>query len=276
MSKQVKAAFRRELAKDDAEINLAYAALLFTEYLTGPIDVSLYLSRLDAMAEALLPALLLAETDQDRIETLNRYLFGELHFTGNTNNYYHPDNSFLNKVLELRTGIPITLSLVYLEIGWRLGLPIWGIGLPGHFIVGYGPPDAPLYLDLFNGGLLLSEADCLALARVPLSNRLSFKEHFLKPASKKAILYRMLLNLKQIYLKAEQWEEAYRLVDLMFIAAHQTTDLRDRGLIAYRLDRRQAAIFDLQRYLFLLPHAPDSAWLKKRVETMEEELLRLN
>jgi regulator of sirC expression with transglutaminase-like and TPR domain len=228
------------------------------------------------MAEAVQPALVVAETDQDRIEALNQYLFGQLHFTGNTNNYYHADNSLLHKVLDLRTGIPITLSLVYLEIGWRLGLPLWGIGLPGHFIVGYGPPEDPLYLDVFNGGLLLSEADCLALARVPLSDRLAFKEHFLKPASRKAILYRMLLNLKQIYLKAEQWEEAYRLVDLMLIVGHQTTDLRDRGLIAHRLDRRQAAIFDLQRYLFLLPHAPDAEWLKKRVETMEEELLRLN
>jgi regulator of sirC expression with transglutaminase-like and TPR domain len=276
MRNQVKEAFRRELAKDQAEINLAYAALLFAEYLTGPIDVSLYLSRLDAMAEALQPALLSAETDQDRVEAINQYLFGELHFTGNTNNYYHADNSFLHKVLDLCTGIPISLSLVYLEIGWRLGLPLWGIGLPGHFIVGYGPPDDPLYLDVFNGGLLLSEADCLALARVPMSNRQSFREYFLKPASKKAILYRMLLNLKQIYLKAEQWEEAYRLVDLMLIVGHQTTDIRDRGLIAYRLERRQAAIFDLQRYLFLLPHARDAAWLKKRVETMEEELLRLN
>ena len=101
--------------------------------------------------------------------------------------------------------------------------------------------------------------------------------HFLKPVSKKAILYRMLLNLKQIYLKAEQWAEAYRLVELMLIVApQQTTDLRDRGLIAYRLDRRQAAILDLQRYLFLLPHAPDAEWLKKRIEAMEEELLRLN
>jgi len=277
MSNQVKAAFRRALAKNDAEINLAYAALLFAEYLSGPVDVSLYLSRLDAMAEMLQPALLSSKTDRDRIETLNQYLFGELNFTGNANNYYHAHNSLLPKVLELRTGIPITLGLVYLEIGWRLGLPVWGIGLPGHFIVGCGTPDDPLYIDVFNGGLFLSETDCLALARVPLSNRLTFKERFLRPASRKAILYRMMLNLKQIYLKAEQWEEAYRLVELMLIVApHQTADLRDRGLIAYRLDRRQASIFDLQRYLFLRPHAPDSEWLKKRVETMEEELLRLN
>ncbi len=277
MGSHIKEAFARELAKTDNEINLAFAALLFAEYLSEPIDTSHYLSLLDEMAEAIQPQIPAAESDLQTVEILNEFLFGELKFVGNANNYYHVHNSFLNKVLELRTGIPIALSVLYLEVGWRLGLPVWGVGLPGHFIVAYGSPSEPIYIDVFNQGRLLCEADCLALTRVPLSNRLAFKEQFLKPVSKKAILYRMLLNLKQIFLKAENWEAAYQVIDLMLIVApQQITELRDRGLVAYRLDRRQAAIFDLQRYLFLVPHAPDVKWLKERVGTMEEELLRLN
>ncbi len=277
MSSQIKAAFSRELAKSEEQLNLAYAALLLAEYLSDPIDTAYYLSLLDDMAETVQPTILNAETELAVVEALNQYLFGRLQFRGNSDNYYHVYNSFLNKVLELHTGLPITLSVVYLEVGWRLGLPVWGVGLPGHFIVAYGPPDQPIYIDVFNQGLRLSEADCLALARLPMSNLEAFQSQFLKPVSKKAILYRMLLNLKQIYLRAENWEAAYRVVDLMLLVAPtQTTELRDRGLIAYRLNRRQAAILDLQRYLFLIPHAPDSDWLKKRVEAMEEELLRLN
>ena len=277
MSSQIKAAFSRELAKNEEQLNLAYAALLLAEYLSNPIDTAYYLSLLDEMAETVQPAILSAATDLAAVEALNQHLFGRLKFSGNSENYYHDSNSFLNKALELRTGIPITLSVIYLEVGWRLGLPVWGVGLPGHFIVAYGPTDRPIYIDVFNQGVRLSEADCLALARVPMSDLLAFKAHFLKPVTKKAILYRMLLNLKQIYLRAENWATAYRVADLIVVVAPtQPTELRDRGLIAYRLNRRQAAIFDLQRYLFLMPHARDADWLKKRIEMMEEELLRLN
>lgn len=277
MSSQIKAAFNRELAKSEEQLNLAYAALLLAEYLSGPLDTAYYLSLLDEMADTVQPAVLSAETELAAVEVLNQYLFGRLNFRGNSENYYHVYNSFLNKVLELRAGIPITLSVIYLEVAWRLGLPVWGVGLPSHFIIAYGPSDRPIYIDVFNQGVRLSEADCLALARTPMSNLQAFQAHFLKPVTKKAILYRMLLNLKQIYLRAENWELAYRVVDLILIVAPtQTTELRDRGLIAYRLNRRQAAIFDLQHYLFLLPHAPDADWIKKRIEVMEEELLRLN
>ena len=277
MSSQIKATFQRELAKEDDQLYLAYAALLFAEYLSEPIDTTYYLSLLDEMAEAVQPTILKAATGLEIVNTINHYLFGELKFRGNSDNYYHAHNSFLHKVLELRTGIPISLSLIYLEVGWRLGLPVWGVGLPGHFIVAYGSIDEPLYIDVFNQGRLLSEADCLALARVPLSNLHTFKKHFFKPVSKKAILFRMLQNLKQIYLRAENWQAAYQVVDLLLIVApSQTPELRDRGLIAHRLNQLHAASLDLGRYLFLVPHASDTEWLKQRLEEIEQELSRLN
>lgn len=277
MSGGLKRAFTKELAKNDQEINLAYAALLFAEYLTHAFDVPLYLALLDEMAEAIQAPVLAAETDLETVGVLNQYLFGNLKFAGNSDNYYHPDNSFLNQVLELRRGIPISLSVIYLEIGWRLGLPVWGAGLPGHFIVGYGRSAARLYIDVFNRGRLLSEDDCLSLCRIPFSERDTFREQFLKPATKRAILFRMLLNLKQIYIRAEDWAAAYKTVDLMLIVQPDViTELRDRGLLAYRLNNLHAAIFDLNRYLFLVPDSSDKVYLEQQLEIMEEKLIQLN
>jgi regulator of sirC expression with transglutaminase-like and TPR domain len=112
---------------------------------------------------------------------------------------------------------------------------------------------------------------------MPPSERLAFKEEFLRPISKKAILFRMLLNLKQIYLRLEDWELAHRTIDLMLLVQPDlASEIRDRGVVAYRLNRLQEAVFDIQRYLFLTPNAPDAAWLKQQLELMEERLSRLN
>jgi regulator of sirC expression with transglutaminase-like and TPR domain len=278
MSSVTKEAFHRELAKADPQLNLARAALLISEHLNGVAELTgYYLALLDDMAESLRPAMQTASTASEQVEALTHFLFEELDLHGNADNYYDPNNSFLDKVLDRRAGIPISLSMICLEIGWRLGLPMAGLGLPGHFIVGYGVPDAPLYIDAFNRGIVLSEDDCLDLARVPVSERLTFREQFLIPTSKKAILYRMLLNLKQIYLRQENWEQLYRTVDFMLIVQpDQIGEVRDRGVTAYRLNRLHEAAFDLQRYLFLNPEAPDANWLKQHLEMIEEKLSRLN
>jgi regulator of sirC expression with transglutaminase-like and TPR domain len=273
----VKKNFMREVNKRNDELNLAYAALLMAEYLTTAIDTSLYLALLDEIAEQVQAQLKPTPPDLEVVRILNHHLFKALKFSGNIKRYYHPTNSFLNKVLDMRTGIPISLSVIYLEIGWRLGLPVWGINLPGHFMVGYGPESDPIYIDVFGQGRILSEDDCIGLAQGRLTNRQQIKSQYLKPTPKKSILYRMLLNLKQIYVSAENWENAYKVIDLMLaIYPGQANDLRDRGLIAYRLDRLREATMDLERYLFLKPHSPDAAWLKQHLEMMEEKLIRLN
>jgi regulator of sirC expression with transglutaminase-like and TPR domain len=169
------------------------------------------------------------------------------------------------------------LSLVYLEICWRLGLPVWGVNLPKHFVVGYGLPGDSFYIDVFNQGRILTEDDCLALCQTPPSNRLAVEKEFSEPATKKTILFRMLSVLKQIYVAMENWEAAYNTVDLMFIVQpDQITELRDRGLLAYRLNHLHEAISDLERYLFLAPRNSDARWVDRQLEMMEEKLLRLN
>ena len=277
MSQRVRETFAKEIAKDDAGLNLSLAALLISEYLTETADITSYLTILDELADAAQPSVQRVNKDADVVEALNRFLFEQLEFSGNSRNYHHPDNSFLNKVLERRTGIPISLSVIYLEIGWRLGLPLWGIGMPRHFIVGYGTLAKPIYIDVFNQGRLLSEDDCLAISQISPSDRLAFKHDYLKPTSKQAIIFRMLLNLKQIYVTWEDWESAFKTVDLMVLTQpDEITELRDRGLLAYRLDRLRDAIFDIKRYLFLASDSIDAAWLEQRMEVMEERLNRLN
>jgi regulator of sirC expression with transglutaminase-like and TPR domain len=273
-----KTALTQELDQSDAQLNLGRAALLVSEYINQlPNLASRYLARLDDIAGQIRPTLDLTSTAEEKVAALTHYLFDELGFHGNSENYYDPNNSFLNRVLERRTGIPITLSVICLEVGWRLGLPLVGLGLPGHFIVGNGLLEAPLYLDPFNRGIHLNEDDCLALCRVPTSQRIAFREQFLVPATKKAILFRMLLNLKQIYLKQELWEQAYRTLELMLLVQpNQVDELKDRGLVAYRLNQLRQATFDLQRYLYLRPNAPDSKWLRQHLEMIEEKLSRLN
>ncbi len=278
MTSDIKACFVRELAQDEAKLNLARAALLISAHLnqTGD-DLASYLLLLDDMAEALRPQLQAAPTEMTGLAALNHYLFEELKFHGNAEDYYNPHNSFLDKVLDLKTGIPISLSVVYLEVGWRLGLPLYGIGLPGHFIVGYGAVEELIYLDVFNQGQILSEDDCLDLCQMPHDQRFAFRQAYLTPVVKRAILFRMLLNLKQIYLQQEAWELAYRIIDLMLIVRpDQVEEYRDRGVVAAQLNRLREAIFDFRRYLYLTPNALDANWLKQHLEMMEEKLSRLN
>lgn len=269
--------FVEELAKDEARLNLAHAALLISQHVGQLHDPAACLADLDQMAETVRPAVEAAPTPTQKIAALNSYFFDQLGFRGNTGNYYNPNNSFLNQVLEIKLGIPISLSVIYLEVGWRLGLPVWGIGMPGHFIAGWGAPDEAIYIDVFNQGRLLSEADCRALCNISESNYLAFKAQYLRPAPKKEILFRMLLNLKQIYIHQEDWPLAYSIVDLMLaVRPDQPQELKDRGLLAYRLDRLHAAILDLNRYLFLVPLSPDKDRLEAQLELMEEKLLQLN
>jgi regulator of sirC expression with transglutaminase-like and TPR domain len=278
MSQTIRDAFAKTITQNhDSQINLAYAALLFAEYLTQPIDSSYYLALLDEMAELAEAVVKPGGPDLRVIGAFNHYMFDQLKFLGNERDYYYPGNSFLNQVLDSKTGIPISLSAIYLEIGWRLGLPLWGVGMPRHFLVGYGLPHDPIYIDPFNQGKVLGEDDCLAICHVSPQDRLAFRSDFLQPATKKSILFRMLLNLKHIYIDQSCWEEAYKTVDLMLLVyPNHLNELKDKGLLAYRTERLHEAVFSLNRYLFLAPKNKESAWVEERVKVIDEKLMQLN
>lgn len=265
------------LAKDEGLIDLAGTALLIAEHLTHPFDVPSYLQRLDKMAATIRPQITANQPAAEIIDALNFYLFGQVNYAGNADDYYNPNNSFLNRVMDGRKGIPLTLSIIYLEVGWRLRLPLWGIGLPGHFIVGYGAEADPIYIDVFRRGQILTEDDCVALSNSPVQRRDLFKRQFLRPVAKKAMLYRLLLNLKHIYLDQQNWPAALKTINLMVILRPQEMgNLRDRGLIHHRLDHFNDAITDLQRYIFLAPRNADIDTIKEHLHKIETTLLRLN
>jgi regulator of sirC expression with transglutaminase-like and TPR domain len=191
-----------------------------------------------------------------RVDTINRYLFTELGFYGNREQYEDPRNSCLNEVLDRRTGIPISLALVYIEVARRAGLRAEGINFPGHFLVRVlhdlhtDDPDEGLIVDPFHGGAILNEPDCRALLHRHMGEDAAFEPQLLARATRRHILVRMLLNLKRIYVRWRSFPQARMITDLLLaISPSAMSELRDRGLLAYHMNDFPAALKDLEEYL---------------------------
>jgi regulator of sirC expression with transglutaminase-like and TPR domain len=242
--------------------DLAQAALLVARIEYPDLDPGPYLERLDAMGEAARQAIEKhAEGCDDRspascVRALNQYLFDELGFEGNRRRYEDPRNSCLNEVLERRTGIPITLSVVYMEVARRAGLRVDGVNFPGHFLVRCKAPErrpaAGLIIDPFHRGALLSEHDCRMLLQRHVGPEVAFSRSLLSSATRSQVITRMLLNLKRLYVHMRSFPQARDVTDLLLaITPSALSELRDRGLLAYHLNDVTAALRDLQTYLKL-------------------------
>ncbi len=249
-----------EASRNPVHHNLAYSALLIAKVEYPHLDPGPYLDKLDTLgknARLYLDKALQKTKDESieaRVTNFNNYLFKKEGFVGNREEYEDPRNSCLNEVLDRRIGIPITLSIVYIEVAKRAGLHIEGINFPGHFLVRCAQTiasSAPLIIDPFNVGALLSEYDCQLL----LENReseLVFDQALLKPATETQIVVRMLLNLKQIYVNMRSFPQAREVTEaLLALSPSALSELRDRGLLAYHLNDLPSALHDLQTYLKL-------------------------
>jgi regulator of sirC expression with transglutaminase-like and TPR domain len=192
----------------EGRLDLETGAFLIARYAYPALDVGLYRRKLDDMAMEVRDRLGRRASGEEAVKTLNRYLFSEQGFRGNTGNYYEAENSYLNRVIDRRTGIPISLSVVYLLIGQRLGLPVFGIGMPGHFLVKFEAERYKIFVDCFNAGALLTEKDC---ARFLMQAGYGFEERYLQRSATPAILGRMLKNLGSIYHKLDETVKAGRL-----------------------------------------------------------------
>ncbi len=211
------------------------------------------------------------------VRMTNEYLFQELGFRGNDAEYYDPRNSCLDVVLDRRTGIPITLSVVYIEVARRLGRPVFGIGLPGHFIVQYDDGDYSTYLDPFHAGKLLSEQDCRQLAREITGVDMAAEPSELAPVSTRYILVRMLNNLRSAYFRAKQYAKAGAVMDLLVEAFPANADYyKARGVARLHLREFSAAKSDLEMYLRCSPAAGDKAEITRQLEAIHRWLGRLN
>ena len=249
--------------------DLAVAALMIARIEYPRLDAGPYLDRLDALgqeAKVRVDAADLSRSDTPhradpaqyaRIMALNDYLFTELRFAGNNVRYQDPRNSFLNEVLDRRTGLPITLALLYIEVARRAGVHVDGVNFPGHFLLrcparpGLSDTD-DLIIDAFHGGALLSEDACRALHRRHAGDDAVLESRLFDQATKPQILARMLLNLKRLYERMHSFPQARAVTELMLAVDPSAKHLlRDRGLLAYHLKDFGGALRDLQGYLEL-------------------------
>lgn len=270
-------AFGELLAVPDGAIPLDRAALLIAQAEYPDLDVGRYLRRLDEMAAELRPRLSPEERPERLIAEVNAYLFGEEAFHGNAADYYDPRNSYLNDVLDRRTGIPITLSLLYMELGRRVGLAIDGVGLPGHFIIRCPTAHGGVLVDPFGQGAILSVDDCRERVRQMYGQSLVFTPELLTPAGRRDILVRVLGNLKGAYLRRGDLVRARRAVRWTLAAApEQTHALRELGLLHYRAGDFRSAIRELSRFLDLTGDSSLAEMTRRQLQHVEHLWARRN
>lgn len=269
---------KRILHAPEPGISLAEAALVIAQDEYPTLDVDAYLKRLDELAARVRADLSASASLEEMIVALNHFLFVEQGFAGNTDDYYDPRNSFFNEVLDRKLGIPITLSILYLEVGRRLGLEFEGVSFPGHFLVKCLTEEGDLMLDPFSGGMPLDEDDLRTLldktfgetADVPPLNQL------LNAAGKKEILVRMLRNLKGVYRHHGQTAKVLNVLNrILLIAPDQAVERLERARLHDQMECLQAALVDYEQYLTLEPGRVASE-IGRRAAELRQRVARLN
>ncbi|MEZ4516350.1 MAG: transglutaminase-like domain-containing protein [Chloroflexota bacterium] len=247
------------------EINAARAALLLAREIAYPqLDIAYHLSLLAELAEEAGDQVNIEDGIIEQGEQLASFLFNILAFEGDQLDYYNPRNSFLNDVLEKRTGLPISLSVIYIDIANRLGLPAYGIGLPGHFIVGLRDGNESHWLDPYHGGRWLTLNDCAELIQVAVGYEGPLDASWFLPASSREILIRMMHNLRAAYVHKQWWDKAAAVIKQLRLVEPQTAEhLRDLGLIYYRQQSLPKAAYFLNEYLAQAPNATDATMIRQ-------------
>jgi regulator of sirC expression with transglutaminase-like and TPR domain len=251
------------------DAGLAEGALLIAAEEYRDLDVQRYLKQIEEMGETLRRRVRPDIGTKDALIALNHYVFDELGFRGNTEDYYDPRNSFLNDVIDRRTGIPITLSVLYMEVARRVDLPLSGVGFPGHFLVKYSDGQQEIVIDPFNGGDIKTSENLRQLLGGLYGSRVPWTTRLLDAVSKRQIVRRMLNNLKFIYLKQRDFVKALTALDRMMIAdPNLAEDLRERGAVYQALECFPQAKADLENYLKLAPDAPDAGEIKEQLAAL--------
>jgi regulator of sirC expression with transglutaminase-like and TPR domain len=257
------------LAAPGHEVRVAEVALWLAKSQYPSLDVQAYLGRLDSWAAEVRARLPSQPTAEQIVLTLNEYLFEELGFEGDMDSYYDPRNSYLNEVMDRRLGIPITLSIVYLDVGCKAGLPLEGVSFPGHFLVKFSVQQGEVVLDPFSRGVSLEEADLeelLTRAEVSLHAARSSLTQLLAGADVRDVLVRMLRNLKGVYLHKKDLHKTLHMMDLIVAVRPDTPfEYRDRGRVYQELECFGAALADYRHYLELSPRADDAEEIRGRI-----------
>lgn len=278
MASNVTGHLRKLMAHAEEDSLLARAALEIARLEYPQLESEDYLRRLDEHAERVRAAFAPDAGLTDKVLALNRVLFDEEQYTGNLEEYYDPRNSFLNEVMDRRLGLPITLSIVYLEVGRRVGLDLVGVSFPGHFLVKLPVQGGALVLDPFDAGRSLDEDDLQEqLAQVYGEDPTPPVSQLLNAASPREILVRLLRNLKGVYLQRNQLEKALDVMNcVLAIAPELASEVRDRGRLLEQLECLRPALQDYQRYLELVPDAPDSDQVRSDLIRIQQDAQRIH
>jgi regulator of sirC expression with transglutaminase-like and TPR domain len=264
------------LAEENGDIRLDRAALELARIQFPELETQPALDRLNELASQLGDRLRNFNDGRDFVETAQRYLFEELGFHGNEEDYYDPLNSCLNEVLERRKGIPVTLSVMYMEIARRLRMPVFGIGLPRHFIIEFDDGNYTTYIDPYHGGRTVTPRECFLLAGSRVAD-----PSLLQRVSKKDIVRRMVQNLHRGYMRKNDWARAVATLDLLLgssgVGVPGIAGMHKlRGMLLVELRRYQDARNDLERYLALEPEAADKDEIRRQLASIHKHLGRLN
>lgn len=258
--------FGAEVRRPDAEIDLARAALLVAREHYPQLAEEQYLVRLDGLSEEVKDRLSGESAPLLVLQELLAHLYERHGFRGNKNAYYDPRNSFLNDVLDRRTGIPLTLGIVLLEVGWRLGLPLQGVDFPHHFLVRFRGDAVDLLIDPFDGGRIRFQDQSQELLDRFYGGMVRVQESFLETASRRDMLVRLLTNLKGIWLNVRDDRAALSAVErILLLRPDAAEERRAEGLLLARLGRREEAVERLEIYLEEVPDASDRERLEDLV-----------
>jgi regulator of sirC expression with transglutaminase-like and TPR domain len=269
--------FRNAVDRPEEQIDLGRAALAIATQEYPDLNIEHCLSQLDGLGRAVERRLGEERNPYRTIAALNTVLFKEIGFEGNRAEYYDPKNSFLNDVIARKKGIPISLSLLYMEVARRIGLSLAGVGFPGHFLVKYQDADDEIVIDVFNKGEILAREDLEHLLQQLYRAQVSYQSGFLAVLGKRDILRRMLNNLKLIYLQQGEPLKALPVLDqLIILDPSSASEIRDRGFLYIKLECYVQAIQDLESYLRLLPGADDAVMIKAQIESIKHRSVQIH
>jgi regulator of sirC expression with transglutaminase-like and TPR domain len=259
------------------QIDLTEASLLIAAEEYPGLDVAAYARRIDEIASRGRARLAGAADGADRVRRFHAFLFHDEGFRGNEADYYDPKNSFLNDVLERKLGIPISLAIVYLEVARRLGLPVHGVGFPGHFLTKWELDDGPeIVADPFHGAIV-AEADCRKILQRLSGGQIAFRKELLAPLPARGILVRMLANLKGVWVRKGDLLKGVAASDrILLLAPEATTEYRDRGLLWLKLECFRPALADLESYLERATDASDLAKIEEQVAALRVTASRIS
>ena len=263
---------------EDERVDILRAALTFARIEDPQLDVEHYVRRIEGFAKRVAARIQDPDDPAQIIAALNEVLFQEEMFRGNTVDYYSPRNSYLQNVLDRALGIPITLALVYMEVARRVSFRLFGVGMPGHFLLKHYDVDGrSILIDAFERGSIVSEEDCRQKLETIYSGQIELRPEFLLPVTRRQMLTRMLNNLRSVYLSQRDFRRAVQIVDLILVIYPRSPeDVKQRAVLRYNLDDYRGALNDFDEYVKMSPDASDAEEIKQTALSLRRSMAMMN